>query len=239
MGVSFPSKCGTNLCDARQLTNDRQNDNDWQETVQAKAREVPYLVEVYVTGTTPNYTNAIANGGFDPETRTFPAKVGEVLDIVWENNNGPSGGWDYHPMHAHGEHIWDLGGGNGTYDAAKNEAKFSKRPGGFIPTRRDTTNLYRYATSGVKQTTAGWRAWRIKVTADNVGAWMLHCHVAQHATMGMNTVWVFGEAEDILKKFPATPYVNGYLDYGGSAYGSDTTDPLVYHYFKEEDDVIE
>lgn len=43
----------------------------------------------------------------------------------------------------------------------------------------------------------------------------------------MQTVWVFGNASSILAKFPAPPYINGYLDYGGDAYGNDTYDPLV------------
>jgi L-ascorbate oxidase len=46
----------------------------------------------------------------------------------------------------------------------------------------------------------------------------------------MNTVWVFGNATDITQKYPQ-PYVNGYLEYGGSAYGNSTYDPLVNHYF--------
>jgi len=87
--------------------------------------------------------------------------------------------------------------------------------------------LHRYATSGVPQTTAGWRAWRIRVIEEDVGAWMMHCHILAHMTMGMQTVWVFGNASSILARFPQPPYINGYLDYGGDAYGNDTYDPLV------------
>ncbi len=43
----------------------------------------------------------------------------------------------------------------------------------------------------------------------------------------MQTVWVFGNSSSILAKFPASPYVQGYLSYGGDAYGNDTYDPLV------------
>ena len=131
-------------------------------------------------------------------------------------------------MHIHGQHFWDLGSGNGTYDAQRNEEHFKD----FTPARRDTTILYRYATKGVPHTTAGWRALRIRVTEENVGAWMMHCHVAQHAVMGMATVWVFGDAPAILSKFPTLPFTQGYLQYGGSAYGNDTNDPVVNHYFE-------
>lgn len=44
--------------------------------------------------------------------------------------------------------------------------------------------------------------------------------------MGMQTSWVFGDAKSILARFPAQPYVNGYLTYGGDAYGNDTYDPF-------------
>lgn len=142
---------------------------------------VPYLINIYQNGqaAVPNYDAALANSGWDPATLAFPAKLGEVLDIVWLNDNGPSGGWDIHPFHAHGGHYWDLGSGNGTYDAVVNEQKFQA---GYVPVKRDTTMLYRYASNGVPQTTAGWRAWRIKV--EDPGAWMMHCHILAHMIMG-------------------------------------------------------
>ncbi|KAJ4258939.1 Multicopper oxidase aurL2 [Fusarium torreyae] len=208
-----------------------QNGLPWKESVQAEHNQVPYLIQVYENGRTPNYSLALEHGGFDPETKAFPAKVGEVLDIVWENNNGPTGGWDFHPMHIHGQHFWDLGGGNGTYNARKNEKHFKH----FTPVQRDTTNLYRYAVKGVPHHTAGWRAWRIRVTEENVGAWMMHCHVLQHQVMGMATVWVFGDAAAIRSKFPAAPYSQGYLEYGGSAYGSEKYPPSVNHYYTKDD----
>ncbi|KAK5026600.1 hypothetical protein LTS07_007534 [Exophiala sideris] len=200
-----------------------QDDLIWQTEVRQANNSLPYLVQVYLTGQTPNYTAAIENGGWDPYSNAFPALPGEVLDIVWLSNNAPTGGWDFHPMHAHGKHYFDLGSGNGTYNATANEVRF----GNYTPARRDTTMLYRYATSGVPGTTAGWRAWRIRITEDDVGAWMMHCHILQHMIMGMQTVWVFGNTSSILAKFPTEPYIQGYLNFGGDAYGNDTYDPLV------------
>jgi L-ascorbate oxidase len=144
-----------------------QNGNVWQESRVQK----PYLVSIYEDGQAaiPDYDAAIANKGWDPITKVFPAKVGEVLDIIWESNNLPTGGYDIHPFHAHGGHFWDLGSGNGTYDAAENNKKLA----GYTPIKRDTTMLYRYGASGILNTTAGWRAWRIKV--DDAGLWMMHC----------------------------------------------------------------
>jgi len=48
----------------------------------------------------------------------------------------------------------------------------------------------------------------------------------------MQTVWSFGDAVDITGQWPE-PYVAGYLQYGGSAYGNDSYDPLVNHFFPE------
>ena len=53
--------------------------------------------------------------------------------------------------------------------------------------------------------------------------------------MGMATVWVFGNEEDIKMKFPAVPYTKGYLDYGGSAYGTEDVKPQVNHYWSSDD----
>ncbi len=132
-----------------------------------------------------------------------------------------------HPFHAHGGHYWDIGSGNGIYDPDANEKKLQ----GYTPVKRDTTFLYRYASSGVPYTTAGWRAWRLRVQYP--GVWMIHCHILQHMIMGMQTAWVFGNADDILNRVPQ-PDVSGYLTYGGSVYGNDTYAPTVNHYFDSD-----
>ncbi|KAK5072112.1 hypothetical protein LTR64_004110 [Lithohypha guttulata] len=201
-----------------------QNNLVYQTESSQRNNTIPYLIQVYTTGTTPNYTAALANNGWDPTSNNhaFPALVGEVLDIVWLSNSGPTGGWDFHPMHAHGAHYYDIGSGNGTCNATANELHFKN----YTPAKRDTTMLHRYAVSGEKNTTAGWRAWRIRVTEDNVGAWMMHCHILAHMYMGSQTVWVFGDAASILNKFPVQPYVDGYLNFGGDAYGNESYDPF-------------
>ncbi|PVI00651.1 multicopper oxidase [Periconia macrospinosa] len=205
-----------------------QNNDIWK----AANISVPYLTAIYTRGQAaiPDYDAALNNYGWDPKTLAFPAKIGEIIDIVWQNNNGPSGGWDIHPFHAHGRHYWDLGSGNSTYNADANNARLDAlyQETGWTPALRDTTMQYRYAVSGVKNTTAGWRAWRLNVSEP--GVWMMHCHIIAHLIMGMSTAWVFGDADQIMSRAPL-PYVAGYLDYGGSAYGNATYDPLVNHYF--------
>ncbi|OQO14183.1 hypothetical protein B0A48_01059 [Cryoendolithus antarcticus] len=198
----------------------------WIDTTAPSGK--PYLVSIYENGPSaiPNYTNALANYGWDPITKAWPAKIGEVLEIVIynqpsivENNYG----LDFHPFHAHGRHYYDIGSGNGTYDPAANELRLK----GYNPVLRDTTNLYRYTSAQTVDSLAGWRAWRIRV--EDAGVWMIHCHILQHMIMGMQTVWVMGDYEQIasIQHYDAA----GYLEYGGNAYGNDSYTPSYVHQF--------
>lgn len=154
--------------------------------------QVPYLVALYEDAYTdndaasPSYANAVLNGGMDNATRTFPAKIGEVLEIVIQNTGADNGGLDVHPFHAHGGHFWDIGAGNGTYDVAANE----KLLAGTHPVKRDSTMLYRYGKMTTPGGKAGWRAWRLRV--EEPGVWMIHCHTLQHMLMGE---WALDEVE--------------------------------------------
>jgi len=47
--------------------------------------------------------------------------------------------------------------------------------------------------------------------------------------MGMQTVFTFGDLADIVAQ--SGPIDNGYLTYGGSAYGNETFWPVVQHFF--------
>jgi L-ascorbate oxidase len=152
-----------------------ENHYPWTESVPTE----PYLVSLYLNDGIefPSVERAAQNGGLDPISRAFPAEIGEVVDIVLLNTGADSGGLDAHPWHAHGRHYWDLGSGNGTYNAVNNEEQW----GGKEPATRDTTMLYRYATSTGNGTVEGWRAWRLRVTEP--GVWMIHCHILQHMLM--------------------------------------------------------
>ncbi|KAJ5820340.1 hypothetical protein N7474_005931 [Penicillium riverlandense] len=191
----------------------------------------PYLVDVYngKLNLDASYERAIASGyGFDNKTRLFPAKMNEVLEIVWQNQGGvTTGDIENHPFHGHGRHFYDIGGGDGLYNSTENE----KRLNGTRPVTRDTTVLYAYRTETTALTPSGWRAWRVRVT--DAGVWMMHCHILQHMVMGMQTVFAFGDQTAI--RAQSGPVDNGYLTYGGSAYGNATYYPLVQHFF----DVLE
>ena len=194
----------------------------------------PYLVSLYKnrTGYMPDYDAAKANGGLDPRTRTYPARVGEVIEIVLQHYTSdridshgerkPSVSL-MHPWHAHGAKFWDAGGGDGTWDPDVVERQLE----GTNPIRRDTSLLYSYRMKAKDPGLAtGWRVLRLRITQP--GVWVVHCHTLPHVIQGLQAVWVHGEADDILKV--GRPHVDGYLEYGGDAYGNVSHSPGVVHF---------
>lgn len=59
---------------------------------------------------------------------------------------------------------------------------------------------------------------------------MIHCHNIFHMVMGMQSIWVMGNATEITRNAPPV-LVEGYLKYGGDAYGNASFDPMVNHYY--------
>lgn len=156
-----------------------ENNLDWTEDAEPR----PLLVDIYQQGQAaiPNYTLALENGGWDPKMKAWPAKIGEVLEIIIQNTGSKvsnNGGLDIHPFHAHAGHYYDIGTGNGTYDPVENE----KRLNGYNPVLRDTTYLYKFASSAPPGQVASWRGWRVRVSV--AGAYLIHCHILQHMIMG-------------------------------------------------------
>jgi L-ascorbate oxidase len=151
------------------------------------ARHKPVLVDIYERGqdAIPNYEAGVANWGWDPVTKLFPAKLDEVLEIVIQNTGSqypPAYGIvESHPFHAHGQHYYDVGSGPGRYDAEANNAKLAAL--NYKPVKRDTTMLFRYGDGKVAPgEPAGWRAWRMRM--HQPGVWMIHCHILEHMIMG-------------------------------------------------------
>ncbi|OAA41314.1 L-ascorbate oxidase [Metarhizium rileyi] len=214
------------------------NNNTWSahtdDPLPATLPRTPYLVSLYQNQSAhlPNYERAVASGGIDPRTGTYPAKIGEVLEIVIQQFGGRSaqgvgrGLLDTHPWHGHGIHHYDVGGGRGAWDPETVERMLE----GTQPVLRDTTLLYRYEKSAEPDEKMGWRVWRVRI--DQPGVWMIHCHTLQHMVQGMQTVWVNGDAADILKV--GMPDVIGYLSYGGSVYGNESHVPQVLHFDEVE-----
>ncbi|KAK4212463.1 putative L-ascorbate oxidase [Rhypophila decipiens] len=193
----------------------------------------PLLVDIYLRGeaAVPNYEAAIKNGGWDPNTLAWPAKIGEVLEIIWQNTGAEAdrfqGMVESHPFHAHSKHFYDLGGGPGAYDADANNAKISQL--GYKPIRRDTTLLYSYGQRTGAGQVASWRGWRLRIT--DAGVWMVHCHILTHMMIGMQSVWVVGNATQI-EQVPMAES-QGYLTYGGDVYGNENYNPTYYEWTNE------
>ena len=93
----------------------RLSGDQWNtSTIYDTPGDKPYLVNIYEQGldAIPDYNTALQNKGWDPTTYTWPAKIGEVLEIIWVNTGSlvmDNGGVDYHPFHAHGGHYYDIG----------------------------------------------------------------------------------------------------------------------------------
>lgn len=146
----------------------------------------PVLVDIYDRRETavPNLEAARGNYGWDPATASFPARLGEVLEIVIQNTGSQFepilGLVETHPFHAHGQHYYDIGSGPGKYDANANNARLVAT--GYKAVKRDTTMLLRYQGQVAPGEPGGWRAWRIRV--ESPGVWMIHCHNLAHMMMG-------------------------------------------------------
>lgn len=61
--------------------------------------------------------------------------------------------------------------------------------------------------------------------------WMIHCHTVHHMIMGMQTVWIMGNASQITRE-TSPNLVEGYLSFGGDAYGNASYSPLVNHQYE-------
>ncbi|KAF1991894.1 multicopper oxidase [Aulographum hederae CBS 113979] len=193
--------------------------------------ETPYLVALYQGDEKyiPDKEVAASENGYDDRVGAFTLPKGEVVDIVVQSNGyGANNQGDVHPLHLHGAHFWDLGSGNGTWNKEAHDALLEEKMGGedgWNPMKRDTTMLYR---SPVRNNTFGegtnWRRWRVR--AGEPGVWLLHCHTIAHLIVGMQSVWVVGDYNDIVKVDNVTA-AEGYLTYGGDAYGNAERDPKV------------
>ncbi|KFX92497.1 hypothetical protein V490_05364 [Pseudogymnoascus sp. VKM F-3557] len=194
------------------------NGYTWNETVPKE----PYLVSQYKNDGVgwPSMERALQHDGLDPEARAFPMDLGEVVEIVIQNSGSARGKLESHPWHIHGAHVYDMGSGDGVYDMAANEKKWANATG--KPILRDTSVVSKYGAVAKENELSGWRTWRLRVTQP--GVWMVHCHLLPHMVWGMQAVLVMGNASDVLSLVPR-PQLEGFLEYGGSAYGNATHYP--------------
>ncbi|GAM82783.1 hypothetical protein ANO11243_007690 [Dothideomycetidae sp. 11243] len=106
-----------------------------------------------------------------------------------------------HPMHKHGNHMYQIGSGSGTFNWSSTEEAMQYIPEQFNlvnPPRRDAFN------SPATLTGPSWLMVRYQVT--NPGPWLLHCHINNHAAGGMMMV-----IQDGVDAWPTVP--EAYLDF--------------------------
>lgn len=89
----------------------------------------------------------------------------------WVIQQAPNAPPIAHPIHLHGHDMYVLGTGSGQFsvDANLGQLKFTNPP------RRDVAFL----------PGGGWLV--IAYPTDNPGAWLMHCHIAFHVSMGLST----------------------------------------------------
>lgn len=175
----------------------------------------PYLIQAYQGGLTIDYDAAIANEGYDNTTHSLPVRAGEVVDIVFLNVASASGTLEAHPWHIHGKHPYVMAYGLGEFSE---EAYAAARANMTAPIKRDTVMVYAgpegmaYSNTTIPQgQVAGWTVFRLR--ADVPGAFMLHCHIQPHFTMGMGTVLLIG-----MEELPPLPegFADQYMTYNAT-----------------------
>lgn len=100
-----------------------------------------------------------------------------------------------HPMHKHGNHMYQIGSGSGTFNWSSTEEAMKYIPEQFNlvnPPRRDAFNSLPTLEGPT------WLMVRYHVT--NPGPWLLHCHINNHAAGGMIMV-----IQDGVDAWPTVP----------------------------------
>lgn len=106
-----------------------------------------------------------------------------------------------HPMHKHGNHMYQIGSGSGTFNWTSTEEAVQ-----YIPEQFNLVNPPRRDAFQSLATLAGptWVMVRYHVT--NPGPWLLHCHINNHMAGGMIMV-----IQDGVDAWPTVP--EEYLDF--------------------------
>ncbi|KAL2233772.1 UNVERIFIED_CONTAM: Laccase-6 [Sesamum indicum] len=127
----------------------------------------------------PNNTNS-KNG-----TRVFVLEYGTRVQLILQDTGTVS--TENHPIHLHGYSFYVVGYGTGNYNPDK--ATFN------------LVNPPYMNTIGVP--VGGWAA--IRFTADNPGAWFMHCHLEIHLSWGLSMVFIVKNGQGPLETLPHPP----------------------------------
>ncbi|KAK6158904.1 hypothetical protein DH2020_006218 [Rehmannia glutinosa] len=127
----------------------------------------------------PKNTNSM-NG-----TRVFVLEYGTRVQLILQDTATVS--TENHPIHLHGYSFYVVGYGTGNYDP--DNATFNLVDPPYMN------------TIGVP--VGGWAA--IRFTADNPGAWFMHCHLEIHLSWGLSVVFIVKNGQGPLETLPHPP----------------------------------
>ncbi|KAL0379370.1 UNVERIFIED_CONTAM: Laccase-6 [Sesamum angustifolium] len=127
----------------------------------------------------PNNTNS-KNG-----TRVFVLEYGTRVQLILQDTGTVA--TENHPIHLHGYSFYVVGYGTGNYNPDK--ATFNLVDPPYMN------------TIGVP--VGGWAA--IRFTADNPGAWFMHCHLEIHLSWGLSMVFIVKNGQGPLETLPHPP----------------------------------
>ncbi|CAO1623819.1 unnamed protein product [Sympodiomycopsis kandeliae] len=161
----------------------------------------PYMIQLYKNETIrPSYDRAMSlplkpfgsedyfQQSWDPVSKTWTAKGGEVIDIVIVNNGSAiNSKTEVHPWHFHSSKFWHMATGVGDFSMqAYHDVKAS---GAFQhPILKDTVTVFPGLDGTVpKNSSSGWVLLRYQVRPEQAGVWPLHCHIIPHLIQGMAT----------------------------------------------------
>jgi len=117
----------------------------------------------------------------DFDNVTITTKNGTWVDLILISDTIPM---PPHPIHKHGNKMWQIGAGIGPFPWATSAEAAAAVPQSFNlvdPPKRDG-----FTTAQASPTNATWTVLRYQVTTP--GAWLLHCHVQSHLMGGMAVV---------------------------------------------------
>ncbi|GLJ29356.1 hypothetical protein SUGI_0578920 [Cryptomeria japonica] len=121
-----------------------------------------------------NYTGTVPLSLWEHELgiKVKVLKFNSVVQIVFQNTGIIT--IQNHPIHLHGHNFYVMGQGFGNYNAKTDPAKLNLVDAPFVNTH------------GVPA--GGWAV--IRFTADNPGAWLMHCHFESHSELGFDMVFI-------------------------------------------------
>ncbi|KAL3753716.1 hypothetical protein ACJRO7_001024 [Eucalyptus globulus] len=137
--------------------------------------------------TNPANSNNSALAFAFKSTRVKQVKYNATVEIVFQDTTII--GAENHPMHLHGYNFHVVGQGFGNFDPVNDPKKYN------------LVNSVIRNTIGVP--VGGWAT--IRFQANNPGAWILHCHLDAHLTMGLATVIVVDNGPTPSSTLPPPP----------------------------------